>query len=75
MVLRLRKLGIQCFKRIAIQSSNERDMGDGSKAMQRACSYRIEFGPNNIWLFGLIFWASFGLNFMAIGSVGFFFFH
>ena len=46
MVLRLRKLGIQCFKRIAIQSSNERDMGDGSKATQSAFNYEIEFELN-----------------------------
>ena len=35
-VLNLKKSGIQCFKRISIQSWNEGDIADGRKAEQRA---------------------------------------
>ena len=74
MVLKLKKLGIQCFKQIAIQSWNKRDMVDWIKVAQRACNYWIELEPICFLLFGLNFWASFWAFLWQLGPLGFSFF-
>ena len=61
MVLKLRMLRIQCFKRIAIRSWNEGAMADWSKT----CNYWIEFRLNCFWLFMINFFDLFLGSFCA----------